>query len=257
MDLFRLSTPVLALLLVVIVGGAMAGGVAAGRVWPKRAQPNREPVGVIQGALLGLVGLLLAFGLSMAVGRYDNRRSLVVDEANAIGTTYLRAELLDEPQRAASLDLIERYTDEAIVLAHQEPGSARFKASSARMEAMQEQLWTLAGDAMKADPAGNASRLYVETLNETIDAHSSRVASLNNRVPPSVMWLLIIGSAVALAALSLYLSLLGRGLTTSLVATAVLLVTLFVSFDLDRPVRGFITVPTTALDQARAAMTAD
>ena len=257
MDLFQLATPVLALLLVVIVGGAMAGGVAAGRMWPKRAQPNREPVGVIQGALLGLVGLLLAFGLSMAVGRYDTRRELVVHEANAIGTTYLRAQLLDEPQRATSLDLIEQYTDEAIVFGHQVPGSVHFEDSSARMEATQEQLWALAGDAIDADPTGNASRLYVETLNETIDAHSSRVASMNNRVPPSVMWLLIIGSAVALAALSLYLTLLGRGITTSVVATAVLLVTLFVSFDLDRPARGFITVPTTSLEQARAAMTAD
>lgn len=257
MDLFRLSTLALVVLLLVVVGGATAAGVAAGRVWPKRSQPNREPVGVVQGALLGLVGLLLAFGLSMAVGRYDNRRALIVDEANAIGTTYLRAELLDEPQRGDSLAALERYADEAIAFAHEKPGTAGFDDASARMEATQNELWTLAGDAMEADPSGNATRLYVESLNETIDAHSSRAASMNNRVPSSVMWLLIVGSAVALAALSLYLTLLGRGIVTSVVAAAVLLVTLFVSFDLDRPTRGLITVPVTALEDARDAMTAD
>ena len=201
--------------------------------------------------------MLLGFTFALAVQRYETRRTLVVEEANAIGTTYLRAELLDEPQRGDSLAALERYADEAIAFAHEKPGTAGFDDASARMEATQNELWTLAGDAMEADPSGNATRLYVESLNETIDAHSSRAASMNNRVPSSVMWLLIVGSAVALAALSLYLTLLGRGIVTSVVAAAVLLVTLFVSFDLDRPTRGLITVPVTALEDARDAMTAD
>ena len=59
---------------------------------------------MVQAALLGLVALILAFGLTMAVGRYDSRRAAVVDDANAIGTTYLRAQTLREPIRTASLE---------------------------------------------------------------------------------------------------------------------------------------------------------
>jgi hypothetical protein len=121
-------------------------------------------------------------------------------------------------------------------------------------EALQRELWSLAGTAVSADPVDSAPRLYVETLNEMIDAHSDRVASLRNRVPLTVLALQVFGSAIALGALALYLALLGRGLLTSLVATVVVLLILFVSFDLDRPNRGLITVPDQPLVEARASM---
>ena len=78
---------------------------------------------MLQAALLGLVALILAFGLTMAVGRYDARRAAVVDEANAIGTTYLRAQTLREPLRSRSLDDLVRYTDASIRLANAVPGA--------------------------------------------------------------------------------------------------------------------------------------
>ena len=86
-----------------------------------------------------------------------------------------------------------------------------------------------------------------------IDTHNSRVTSLRNRVPSPVVVLQVLGSAVAVGVLSLYLTLLGRGITTSLVAAAVMIVILFVSFDLDRPRRGFITVPSAPLVDVRAS----
>ena len=75
-------------------GGA---GLLIGRRLRQRHEVLREPFGVLQAALLGVVGLILAFGLSLAVGRYEDRAASVVSEANAIGTTYLRAQLLAEP----------------------------------------------------------------------------------------------------------------------------------------------------------------
>lgn len=83
------------------------------------------------------------------------------------------------------------------------------------------------------------------------DTHTSRIASLGNRVPTPVMMLLVLGSTIAIGALAYYLTLLGRGLATSLITAAVVLVILFVSFDLDRPRRGFIEVPDTPLVQVR------
>jgi hypothetical protein len=251
---FELGTAPLGLLLILIIGGSSAVGVAIGRRLRAHQHEGHESVGVVQGTLLGLVGLLLAFGLTMAVNRYEGRRALVVEEANAIETTYLRAELLAEPSRSRSLELLERYADAAIALAEQVPGTDPFDANAVRMNGLQRQLWGEAGDAVRDAPQATAPRLYLESLNDMIDTHTARVGSLKNRVPGTVMLLQVVGSAVALGVLSLYLALLGRGLTTALVSAALVFLILYVSFDLDRPHRGLITVPDSALEQARASM---
>ena len=72
-----------------------------------------EPFGVLQAAMLGVVGLILAFGLSLALSRYEDRRATVVDEANAIDTTHLRAQTLSEPIRSRSLELLVDYIQQA------------------------------------------------------------------------------------------------------------------------------------------------
>jgi hypothetical protein len=251
---FGLSTFALAIVLCIIVGGAAAIGTIVGRWLRRRSDAHREPVGVVQGTLLGLVGLLLAFGLTMAVGRYDTRRAVVVAEANDIGTTYLRAQLLAEPSRSRSLELLKQYADLTVDLSDRIPDSPRFRQDDNRITDVQRSLWATAGDAVRADPTGTAPRLYVETLNNTIDAHTDHLTSLRNRVPSSVSLLQVFGSAIAVGTLALYLALLGRGLITSLVAAGVVVLILFISFDLDRPARGLITVPDAPLVAVRDAM---
>ena len=81
-----------------------------------------------------------------------------------------------------------------------------------------------------------------------------RVSGLNNRVPPAVLWLEVISAALALGLLAFYLSLLGRGVSAVLFAAGLVSVLLLVTFDLDRPTRGLIRVPSTALTQLRASM---
>jgi hypothetical protein len=252
--LFTLPSWALMLVLVLVVGGSIAAGVAVGRWRVEREGGVRDSVGVVQGALLGLVGLLLAFGMSMAVGRYETRRAILVDEANAIGTAYLRAQLLDEPQRGASLEAFVAYADAAIALAEDVPGTPGFERIAAEMDDLQRTLWGLAGEAVAQDPVGTAPRVYVEALNVMIDSHASRVASLGNRVPDTVMLMLVLGSAVALGVLALYLTMLGKAVRTSLLAAVVVILILFVSFDLDRPRRGLITVPSAPLEDVRASM---
>src|SRR5215467_10133846 len=111
---FSLSTWVLALVLFALIGGATVVGFAIGRYLRQHQATLREPFGVLQGALLGVVGLLLAFGLTLAVGRYQDRRAATVTEANAIGTSYLRSQLLAEPVRSRSLQLWPKYADLAL-----------------------------------------------------------------------------------------------------------------------------------------------
>ena len=104
--------------------GATGLGVLLGRWHRHRTETLREPFAVLQAALLGFVGLILAFGLALAVGRYEARRAAVVEDANAIGTTYLRAQLLREPVRTRSLERLVRYTDTSIRLSNSVPQSA-------------------------------------------------------------------------------------------------------------------------------------
>ena len=131
---FRLASWELALLIVAIVMGFAVLGLVIGRQLRKHSETLREPVGAVQGALLALVGLILAFGLTMAVGRHDSRRAAVVDETNAIGTTYLRAQTLAEPMRTRSLDLLERYTDTSIRLSNEVPTTQAFRRRSPKAE---------------------------------------------------------------------------------------------------------------------------
>jgi hypothetical protein len=88
-----------------------------------------------------------------------------------------------------------------------------------------------------------------------IDAQTVRISALNNRVPGSVLGLEVIGAAVALGLLGLYLSVLGRGVWPMVFATVLVTMLLLVTFDLDRPTRGLITVPDTPYLQLRASMT--
>src|SRR4051794_31948551 len=154
----------MALVLAVAVLGATALGVFLGRRVRHLAETLKEPFGVLQAALLGVVGLLLAFGLSLAVSRYENRRTNVVSEANAIGTTYLRAQTLAEPVRGRSLDLLRSYTRSAVDLSDHVPGSAGAREATAREAQIQRRLWRLAGAALAAAPTASAPRLYVESL---------------------------------------------------------------------------------------------
>ncbi len=252
--LFSLNSWQLALLLAGIMFGATFLGLAAGRSLARHAEGLREPFGAVQSALLTLVALVLAFGLAMAVGRYDARRAAVVNDANAIGTSYLRAQTLAEPARSRSLPLYVQYADASLALSRARPSSPAAKRAIAAESALHRRLWSLAGEAFDAQPTQSAPRLYVESLNEMIDMQTTRVSALNNRVPSAIVLIEVIGAATALGLMALYLALLSRGVVTVLLAAGLVTLLLFVSFDLDRPTRGFITIPTAPLVAVRASM---
>ncbi|MEO8092633.1 MAG: hypothetical protein ABI726_08000 [bacterium] len=252
--LFDLSTLQLALALFGVVLGATALGTFVGRRVRHLSDSLSEPFGVLQAAMLGVVGLILAFGLSLALSRYEDRRAAVVDETNTIGTTYLRAQTLAEPVRSRSLDLLVAYTESAIRLSEYVPGSTAEDAVAANEERLQRRLWSLAGQALDARPVASAPRLYVETLNEMIDAQTVRVAALNNQVPSAILFLEILGGCIALGLLAAYLALVGRGVAGVLIASVLVAFLLLVTADLDRPTRGLIEIPDTVLTQQLESM---
>src|SRR4029453_5716211 len=121
-------------------------------------------------------------------------------------------------------------------------------------DAQLRMLWGLAGQGLVAAPLASAPRLYTDSLNKTIDMQTVRVSVLNNRVPGAVLAIEVGGAAVALGLLALYLAILGRGVTTVLLAAGLITLLLLVTFDLDRPTRGLITTPDTPLTSLRASM---
>src|SRR3954447_9444275 len=167
---FNLSSFALTVLLTACVVGTTAAGIFIGRSMRHHHETLREPYGVLQAALLGFMALIMAFGLSLAVGRYEGRRAALVDEANAIGTTYLRAQTLQEPLRGQSIALLRQYAAVELQLAHTIPNSAAERRVEAQADGIQRQLWAIAGQAMGDAPVASAPRIYLESLNATIDA---------------------------------------------------------------------------------------
>jgi hypothetical protein len=119
---------------------------------------------------------------------------------------------------------------------------------------LQRRLWRLAGRSIAVAPVASAPRLYVDSLNTTFDDQTARLSALNNRVPGAVLALEVIAAAIGLALLAAHIAIIGRGLAPVLTAAARVSLLLLVTFDLDRPTRGLIKVPATALVAERASM---
>lgn len=155
---------------------------------------NREAAqghsGSVQGAVLGLLGLLLGFTFAMAAGRFDTRRSLVVQEANSIGTTWLRTDFLPGPYKDQVRGLLIRYTQLKIAGFDASNDSDELARSEKEIAGIHTQLWQNAGDAA-TERNTPVLATFITSLNETIDLDALRKAALRSHVPGAV-WLLLL-----------------------------------------------------------------
>lgn len=157
--------------------------------------PNgaREGLGTVDGAVFGLLGLLIAFTFSGAVTRLDTRRSLIVEEANAIGTVWLRLDLVDPAARPAFQDSLRKYVDarlEAYRNLKDEPAAA---LAMAHATALQSGIWTQAVKSAGTSP--EAARLLVPAVNDMFDITTVRAAALRSH-PPRVVYLMLAAAAL-------------------------------------------------------------
>lgn len=204
-----------------------------------KAQTN-----AIQAAMLGLLALLLGFTFTMALQRFDNRSEAMINEANAIGTAYLRTQLLPEEQGEPARELIRDYVQLRIDASKLDltEQTARRRAYD-DVQRMQEAIWSIAVAAAEQDPRPVTSGLFIQSLNDLIDVYGERNAALSKHVPEVVLFLLFAVFIIAGAVLGFSGGLEGGRPLLATVAMSVLIVlVIFIIIDLDRPRRGLIEV---------------
>jgi hypothetical protein len=166
---------------------------------------GRENISTIEGAILGLLALMIGFTFSMALSLFEARRDAVLLEANAIGTTALRARLLPAPRSTECVKLLREYVQIRLDLTQRDPSPTEIAAASARANAVQEALWRQAKAQTATDNAMAPTGLFIQALNEMIDDQEKRLTAVGNRVP-SVVLAVLYGIAVVASAVTGYAS---------------------------------------------------
>jgi len=148
-----------------------------------------EPVGAMVTSILGLVALVIAFTFSFAASRYDARRLTILKESNAIGTAYLRARLLSEPQATDVARLFREYVDLRIRgIADRKPDEA-----IARSAVLHDLLWAQAVAAAQKNENPVMTAIFIQSLNDVIDVHSERIlVGMRSRIPLAI-WVGLFG----------------------------------------------------------------
>ena len=141
-------------------------------------------------AMLGLLGLLLGFTLAMAVSRWDERRDVIVDEANAIGTLWLRAGLLEAPLRDELRDVLREYTDARIALGGSRDDRAALRVARTESELLHASIWAVVERANQPGQSNAVLSSLITSANEVIDLHELRMASIENYLPAALFLLL-------------------------------------------------------------------
>jgi hypothetical protein len=166
---------------------------------------------------------------------------LMVDEANAIGTTYLRAQLLPEPYGSEAASLLRDYLDVRVEWHRALDDGKRLEEANEATEDLQQQIWARAVAAGQEDPRAETYGLFIQSLNEVIDLHTMRLASVENRIPPTALYLLLLAAILSVLALG-YGAGLGnrRNILGRIIVALLIVVVIFVVVDLDRPGGGLI-----------------
>ena len=247
-----------ALLLFAVLLACVEAGYRLGR---RRIERNPDVVagaGVIEAAIFGLLGLLLAFQFSAGQARLEARRGLIVQEANALGTAYLRLDLLPPATQPRLRDLFRRYADARIAAFDSLPDVRRYEQKLAEAGALQAEIWSAAVSAATSEANPSTRALVIPPINQAIDITTDRNVATANHVRAPVAALLGLVSVVAalLAGHAMAVRNKGRSVFHEVAFVAVIAATLFVMFDLEFPRLGLIRDADAdrALHDARAAM---
>jgi hypothetical protein len=240
----------LAILLLVLL--SVEGGYRLGKYRRSRSEQEQEaPVGAMVGATLGLLAFILAFTFGLAAARYDTRRQVLLEEANAIGTTYLRAGML--PDRREEIRALLR---DCVDTRLEAVRSGKIAEGIRRSEHLQDQLWAQAVAVGETNPTSIVVGLFVQPLNEVIDLHAKRVtAGVRNRIPGAIWVALFAVAVLSLGAMGYHAGLAGTSRSLAVLAVAFTFSAVIgLVADLDRPQEGVLKVSQQALIDLRQSM---
>jgi hypothetical protein len=220
-------------------------GFRAGRHFKKRTNGDvKTQTNTIQAGILGLLALILGFTFTMSLQRYNNRGQAVIEEANAIGTTLLRTQLLPTPYDSITHALIQQYVDLRLQISNKDLTSINERYTlNMETDKVQSQIWEKAIEAAEIDSRSVTTGYFIVSLNEMIDARGKRNAFLQLHVPEVILYLLFIVFIIT-GALMGYSSGLGevRTIVPSVMMSFLIVLLVFIIIDLDRPKRGIIKV---------------
>ena len=203
---------------------------------------GRVGLGTVEGAVLALMGLLVAFTFSGAAERFEARRRLILDEANAVGTAWLRLDLLPASAQPAARDLFRRYVDARLDIYRKLPDLAASQSALDQSGVLQGELWArVTADLQQASPAVMGQ--LVPALNEMFDIATSRTMAARTH-PPVVIFCMLGGLALVSSLLAGFAMAGGKSRSwIHMVAFALILaVTVYVILDLEFPRFGLIRV---------------
>ena len=202
---------------------------------------TKAQISTVEAAILGILGLLLGFTMSMAVSRFEVRKQLVLDEANAIGTSLLRAQLLAAPEGPEIAGLLREYVNVRVQYGTAGNDLARLDNLHQQTTHLQTELWTRAAAYAQRDPNPAKVGLLLQSLNQAIDLEATRWTAFRNHVPQSVIYVNALVGLLAAMLVGYAFGVNGRRnlFSVGVLALAITLV-LAVITDLDRPRSGFI-----------------
>jgi len=228
-------------LFAIITLGFYEIGFQVGRWWQDRLPGEQEgPTDMLVGSLLALMAFLLAITMGMASDRFDARRALVLEEANAIQAVYLQAGYLPPAQTDQMRELVREYATLRIASSDQ----ARVMENASISESLHRDMWAIQEEVVQTGYNPDIMSSFGDTLTDLITIHERRiVAGMYSRVPQTVLILLLAGSALSLAMVGYSAGLAGkRSVLSAVVMVVALGAVLVLVIDLDRPQDGFLTV---------------
>ena len=199
--------------------------------------------GAMEGAVFALLGLLIAFTFSGAASRFDERRARIVEEANDIGTAYLRIDLLEQEDQPALRELFRAYLDSRIETYSNITDIDAAMATLAKSAKLQGEIWTRAVAACPRQGNPATTSLLLSALNSMIDIMTTRSMSTQMH-PPAIIFGLLFGLSLGCALLAGYNMADAKGSNWAHMIgfAAIMAVTFYVILDIEYPHLGLIRV---------------
>jgi hypothetical protein len=244
--LFNINLWILFVVGAILLIAATEIGRWLGRKQKRPGHDKSRSVVTLESTALGLVTLMISFTFSVALDRYDVRKKLVMEEANAIATADLRAATLPAPYADAVKPLLRDYLD--LRLSIQDLDQYGLRRISDHSLAIQERLWHNATEVSLQYPRSVQAGLFAQALTELFDVHEKRLTADRNHVPQAVFLLLFGLGCAAMGMVGYDAGLAGRSRIPAIIMSALFALVIVQIDDLDRPTRGLILVKQTSLE---------